>query len=929
MAKSWAEVKALLDDSSVPPDAKANLLGSWMRENPPPPPFLKDQEPEDLVEERNDADRYAKAYPVNPFVDGRSSTDDTYAEVKKASDQAGYNEDQEAKAVGDGKTQLDGLNPPASGGGTKTSDELFDAAEPALKLFQTFGSLLAKIPDDCRGNTRALDYDKDIKKPYDEQRGISFQDFVDDAGHFTTGADSVEQTIQNTGSTLSSLFQSWSGAGADAAWDNYNDQVLPKATKLGQTLGDAADATTTAVTAVFELCKGKADAIVGMYTDQVGCADFTMAQRVVAVASGEKAGDGDLAAIAGWMDLNFGTNLVQTLNDRGCCDGDEIRQHGVDLAKQWVQNQFNPDMWDRLYQGFVKTCEDARELTDQAYDALDDVMGRIRNEFGAASGGASPTGSGSPTGGGTGVNVPPIPDGTQPVPGGTQPVPGGTQPEPTAPPTTSGGSPSVGNIPPIPSATSPSGGSPGNSGGSPSGGGVNIPPIPTATSPSGDTPGMSGGSPSGGGVNMPSIPTATSPSRDTPVTSGGSPSGGGSGVNIPPIPDMTSPSGTTPSGSGGSPSGSGGGLNIPSIPSLTTPSGDTPGGSGGSPSEGKLPNGLGAGGGTPSGTGGDPAAIGGIPSLTDPSSPDGGQGVPGEDNDPPETLKVQQGDKNFEMTEPDADGHMDIKVGDGTGEPKDYKLDWSTAQDPAAGGAADQGPPGTDDVHHPGADGKIHIEDGDLKITAERPDGPDGPTKVTVDDGSGTPTTYTLGDADTPGHHDDPLASKPAGDPTGTKVGGADSAVGGGHGGNGSTDGHAVPAGADGAPAHAGTSGAHALGGHVAADGSGGASAAAAGIPGGGAHSGAAAFAPQDASGSSQQVAASGATGSSPTGMSGMGGMGAMGGGGAGGAGGGDQERARSYRIEAGGLFEFGAEPSHRITGSLDDEELPPVPRHR
>ncbi|MEV6628290.1 hypothetical protein AB0M71_45945, partial [Amycolatopsis sp. NPDC051114] len=116
-----------------------------------------------------------------------------------------------------------------------------------------------------------------------------------------------------------------------------------------------------------------------------------------------------------------------------------------------------------------------------------------------------------------------------------------------------------------------------------------------------------------------------------------------------------------------------------------------------------------------------------------------GDGKPDGD-DTPDTLKVKQGDKTFEMTEPDHDGKMDIKVGDGSDDAKDFKLDWSKDAD---------GPQGTgDDTYCPGPDGKIHIEDGDLKITAERPDGPDGPTVVTVDDGSGTPTTYTLGEDD-------------------------------------------------------------------------------------------------------------------------------------------------------------------------------------
>ncbi|MEW2499332.1 hypothetical protein AB0878_02480 [Amycolatopsis sp. NPDC047767] len=160
----------------------------------------------------------------------------------------------------------------------------------------------------------------------------------------------------------------------------------------------------------------------------------------------------------------------------------------------------------------------------------------------------------------------------------------------------------------------------------------------------------------------------------------------------------------------------------------------------------------------------------------------------------PETVTVEQGDNKISMSEPDDHGTMGITVDDGTGQEKKYQLDFG--DDPEPGQGADFGPQGHDgaqdasgrpddlgpqghdgaqdtpgqpgagrhqapqpdgastpagtatsgQVYQPGPDGKIHIDDGNLKITAERPDGADGPTVVTVDDGSGQPTKYTLGD---------------------------------------------------------------------------------------------------------------------------------------------------------------------------------------
>ncbi|MBN6036381.1 hypothetical protein [Amycolatopsis sp. 195334CR] len=98
------------------------------------------------------------------------------------------------------------------------------------------------------------------------------------------------------------------------------------------------------------------------------------------------------------------------------------------------------------------------------------------------------------------------------------------------------------------------------------------------------------------------------------------------------------------------------------------------------------------------------------------------------------TLTVEKGENKLSLSEPDADGNMAITVEGPSGEPKDYQL--------AFEGEGTEG----DEIFRPGEDGKILVEDGPLKITAERPDGPDGQTVVEVDDGSGEPTRYVLGE---------------------------------------------------------------------------------------------------------------------------------------------------------------------------------------
>ncbi|MFD2397346.1 hypothetical protein ACFSVJ_12060 [Prauserella oleivorans] len=98
-----------------------------------------------------------------------------------------------------------------------------------------------------------------------------------------------------------------------------------------------------------------------------------------------------------------------------------------------------------------------------------------------------------------------------------------------------------------------------------------------------------------------------------------------------------------------------------------------------------------------------------------------------------DTLTVEKGEHTLELEEPDDQGKMAISVDDGSGEAKDYKLDFGTGVEDLRGdegfgpqGSEPGGEPGTgaepgagdEQVYRPGPDGKIHIEDGNLKITA-------------------------------------------------------------------------------------------------------------------------------------------------------------------------------------------------------------------
>jgi uncharacterized protein YukE len=823
MAKKWEEIKAVCDDPSVPADKKQALLSAYVGENSYPQSRAMGAGPTyvDGTKLPKDAQEYVKAYDAYPAWG--KTTDDAYKDAKDAGDQAGYNDREHKKQVDAGKMKLAGQQPPGEGGtGTKTSDELFDAATASLKMFEDFVPLLGKLPEDCKGNTKPLNFETDIKKRFDEQRGISFQKFIEDADRFAAGATSVEGTMTDTNTQLSTLFGTWQGKAADSASKHYDDKIAKNAKTVHANLTGSSTAIHTAVTTVYQLCKGKADAVNKSYTSTVGKADKAMAETVINIANDSHAGKDEMGRVAGWMDTNFGTNLRKALNDDGCCDDDDIKKEGIRLAKQWIQKHFNPDLWDNLYTGFVKNCDDTKKFVDQAWDSLDKIMGEIENGF--------------------------------------------------------------------------------------------------------------------EGVKETAPPQNTQPSHDT----GGNGHSGGSG-----------------SGGGGTPA------------SATTPSTADPNAQH-KPADGMNP------------VTGKPLEVDPTTGQPYPIDPKTGEALKhaGHDQD---KMTVEKGDNKITMTEPDKAGKMGISVDNGTGQHKDYKLDFGEKAD---GAKADHKPgefgpqgvkdgaPGADGAYKPGPDGKIHIQDGNFKITAEQPQGHNGPTVVTVDDGKGEPTKYTLAEKDpdkaglktddskpgegkptdpklTPaGHHTGAADANGSGD---AKLAGvhtmAASAAGFSASGGLNLHGDFAPAaGHDGVSGDlaaatgdtAGGAGAGAGKTELASSGgeffSGGASGDAFAAMGGlgdsvnlhdGAHTGS--DAPQAAAegglgaapggmdpSAGQQPVGAGAAGAGAGGMGGMAGM--MGGmGGMGGGGGGDQQRGSSqYKVD-GAIFETSGSRG-RISGSLDDE---------
>lgn len=188
-------------------------------------------------------------------------------------------------------------------------------------------------------------------------------------------------------------------------------------------------------------------------------------------------------------------------------------------------------------------------------------------------------------------------------------------------------------------------------------------------------------------------------------------------------------------------------------------------------------------------------------------------GLPEDQAKDQETVTIDDGDRKISVQSPDGEGHVKVTVDDGTGKPKTYDLDFSAgtgAGQPTQPGHAlpddartetqpdgrslpgqpegradtlpgqpetlpGQEPPAgaqPDPVQQvqAGPDGKAVVHDGNLTITAEHPPGAPDQIKITIDDGTGKPTTYVVDYSDpaNPNAHQEPITAQPtqAGRPT-------------------------------------------------------------------------------------------------------------------------------------------------------------------
>jgi uncharacterized protein YukE len=640
MSHSWDEVQELLDDPYVDGDTKEHLLGAYLNENYG---FTLDDVPDEVR-------GYLDEYSMEGGDFDQGSLDDVFGRAQDESDRRGYQYRQVQDDVDAARSELSDMAPPeTSGSGVATSDEIFEPVRPALRVFKTWLPINDQVPEGLLGHHGRISLD-DVTTRFDEQKGISFRKFLEDADRMRQAHTALGDLNTTAGQQLSSVYQSWTGPAANASYDHYSQRIAPNVSSLLEALSTGADGIEAAVRNVFEACKDKADQVAELYTPLVGEAPPYIARRMVKLARGDEVSHGEAKSVASWIDRQTGggSELENGMNN-GIWE--LMLPELARFSGEWIRDCFNPDLHDRIYETFDRACTDTAQRINTTYEELNAALGEYDNGF-ADSGAQQVTG------------------------------------------------PAVGT---------------------------------TATGSA--IPGLDGGGSASGG--------------------GGAGSGGGAAAQPPPAVDIPSPS---------------------DIPSLA---------------------GAGSSAGDPAGT---------QPSGLEPESPEPGDSLSPQpirpDTGQPETVTIADGDRTISVSSPDGQGRVTITIDDGGAEPKTYEIDFGDETGTGAGQAQPGEPgavplpapaagaaplPGTGplpdlppaaigpdlpppryggpgpgpmpdfgplpDLPPPptvaasavaGPDGVATIEDGGTTITAERPAGSPDRVMVTVDSGSGDPTTYTV-----------------------------------------------------------------------------------------------------------------------------------------------------------------------------------------
>ena len=269
MSRSWQEVQTLLDDPFVDADTKEHLLAAYIKENVEGYPFIDE---DDLPD---DVRGYYDQYPIRGGDFDQGSLDDVYDDAQAESEERGYSAGLTQDEIDENSATLDGQQAPQLGnrGGVEKSDEIFELARPALKVFENFIPVNDAVPGDSLGRHGKITMEE-VTERFEEQLGISLQEVPGRRGPVAGRGPEAVRAELHDGDGAQQPVQVVDGCGGERVVPALlGEDRFRTTTDLLDYLSESPATIETLVQNVFAECKAKADTIIGLYQPHDGQRD--------------------------------------------------------------------------------------------------------------------------------------------------------------------------------------------------------------------------------------------------------------------------------------------------------------------------------------------------------------------------------------------------------------------------------------------------------------------------------------------------------------------------------------------------------------------------------------------------------------------------------------------------------------------------------
>lgn len=325
---------------------------------------MADEKPElfqdDWFEGNNDAsyEQYLKIMN-NPDVPQQlkneleyAAEEDVYSSYKSVMQRV---EESIKKAESLANTQQQLKSSPAPGENSSiNTHELLMLAEPG---FGSYCKWIDQVWNHLPTGT-PKDYRKVILEVFFQNDGIDFDGFVQEANQLKHAHQQLESSVSSVRTNLNTLFDSWTGAGAQGAYTKWQSGIFPKASQLSADLEDSSVTIMETIKEIHETLKNQVDEMIQKRITTVEGAELEVAAMVATIANkGGEATDEECAFVAPFLNVYYGFSANQDNDDYVRTVSDTTVDDYIEYNDQDEIVPFCKDWCERFKKHSMENCQ--------------------------------------------------------------------------------------------------------------------------------------------------------------------------------------------------------------------------------------------------------------------------------------------------------------------------------------------------------------------------------------------------------------------------------------------------------------------------------------------------------------------------------------------------------------------------------------------